>query len=128
MSVPFASSSAVDPSVSPVPVRFVNAAWSIRALSAATTYTANAAFRSGDQIGAGNYVIFNGSGTSVLVTALSPGATYHVQVYEYNGGGEQTNYRWEDPASGSRDESSQRLIWYTIHVALRCFISLQFAG
>jgi hypothetical protein len=75
--------------------------------AAATTYTANAAFRSGDQIGAGNYVIFNGSGTSVLVTALSPGATYHVQVYEYNGGGEQTNYRWEDPASGSRTTVSQ---------------------
>ncbi len=68
----------------------------------ATVYTANAAFESGDQIGAGIYAVFNGTGTSVVVTALSPGATYYVKVYEYNGTGEKTNYRREDPPSGNQ--------------------------
>ncbi|MCK7590241.1 T9SS type A sorting domain-containing protein [Subsaxibacter sp. CAU 1640] len=48
-----------------------------------TSYTANAAFGSGTQIGTGNYVVYNGPGTSVNVTGLSAESTYHVAVYEY---------------------------------------------
>lgn len=56
-----------------------------------TTYTANAAFGSGSQIGSGNYVVYNGSGTTVNVTGLTAGVLYFVRVYEYNGssGGEK---------------------------------------
>jgi hypothetical protein len=50
-----------------------------------TTYTANAAFGSGTQIGAGNYVVYKGTGTSVPVTALLPSTDYHVAVYELAG-------------------------------------------
>lgn len=50
-----------------------------------TTYTANAAFGSGSQIGTGNYVVYKGSGSSVSVTGLSLLTTYHVRVYEFNG-------------------------------------------
>ncbi len=49
-----------------------------------TTYTANAAFGSGTQIGTGNYVVYKGTGTSVNVTGLAAGTTYHYAVYEYN--------------------------------------------
>ncbi|MDP2424275.1 MAG: dockerin type I domain-containing protein, partial [Bacteroidales bacterium] len=49
-----------------------------------TTYTANAAFGIGTQIGTGNYVVYNGTGTSVNVTALSGSTTYHYAFYEYN--------------------------------------------
>lgn len=49
-----------------------------------TTYTANAAFGSGSQIGTGNYVVYNGTGTSVNVTGLLENTTYHFAVYEYN--------------------------------------------
>lgn len=53
-----------------------------------TTYTANAAFASGYQFGAtGEYVVYKGTGTSVAVTGLSSGTTYHVAVYEYSGTG-----------------------------------------
>lgn len=52
-----------------------------------TAYTANAAFGSGTQIGTGNFVVYNGNsaGTAALImTALSPGVTYHFKAYEYN--------------------------------------------
>ncbi len=51
-----------------------------------TTYTANAAFSSGDQIGStGWYCVYNGSGSSVSVTSLTASTDYIFQVFEYNG-------------------------------------------
>jgi len=49
-----------------------------------STFTANAAFGSGNQLGSGNYVVYNGTGTSVNLTALTLGTTYYYAVYEYN--------------------------------------------
>ncbi len=49
-----------------------------------TIYTANARFKSGDEIGSGNYVVYNGTGNSVSLTGLSGGLTYYYAVYEYN--------------------------------------------
>ncbi len=48
------------------------------------SYTDNASFGSGDEIGTGNYVVYNGSGTSVNITNLTSGATMHYAFYEYN--------------------------------------------
>ncbi|WP_420315725.1 BspA family leucine-rich repeat surface protein [Ekhidna sp.] len=50
-----------------------------------TTYTASTVFGAGSQIGSGNYVIYNGTGSSVSLTGLNHSTTYHVMVYEYNG-------------------------------------------
>ncbi len=47
-----------------------------------TAYTAGAAFGSGTQIGTGNYVVYNGTGTSVNLTGLTAGATYYFAAYE----------------------------------------------
>jgi hypothetical protein len=58
------------------------------------SYTANPAFGSGQTIGSGNYVVFNGSGTSVNVTNLIPGTTYYFSIYEYK----NTNYCYKSPA------------------------------
>lgn len=54
-----------------------------------TSYTANPAFGSGQQIGTGNYVVYNGPSTTptVDVTNLLLGTTYHVAIYEYNSQG-----------------------------------------
>ena len=49
-----------------------------------SAYNADAAFGSGDQIGTGNYVVYNGTGTSVDLTALAIATTYHFAVFEYN--------------------------------------------
>ncbi len=57
-----------------------------------TTYTANAAFLSGTQIGTGNYVVYSGSGTSVTVTGLTASTPYHFAVYEFNGSAGTQNY------------------------------------
>jgi len=49
-----------------------------------TIYTANSAFGSGSQIGTGNYVVYNGSGTSLDLIALTSGTAYHYAIYEYD--------------------------------------------
>ncbi|PKP18394.1 MAG: hypothetical protein CVU05_13570 [Bacteroidetes bacterium HGW-Bacteroidetes-21] len=51
-----------------------------------TTYSADAAFGSGDEIGTSSwYCIYNGSGTSVTMTDLTANTNYLVMVAEYNG-------------------------------------------
>lgn len=52
--------------------------------SSGTTYTANATFGSGTQIGTGNYVVYNGTGTSVNLNSLVASTNYHFAIYEYN--------------------------------------------
>ena len=47
-------------------------------------YTANANFKAGDEIGDENFVVYNGTGNSVVLTGLSGGLTYYYAVYEYN--------------------------------------------
>ena len=49
-----------------------------------TSYTANATFGSGSEIGTGNFVVYDGTGTSVTVTGLNAGTTYYFALYEYN--------------------------------------------
>lgn len=58
-----------------------------------TSYTASTVFGSGSQLGTGNYVLSNGTGSSIIITGLSAATTYHFFVHEYNGnpGGERYN-------------------------------------
>ncbi|MET3022248.1 MBG domain-containing protein [Flavobacterium hydatis] len=50
-----------------------------------TSYTANAVFGSGTQIGStGWYCVYNGTGTSVNITGLTPTTTYQVMTLEYS--------------------------------------------
>ena len=67
-----------------------------------TSYTANAAFGSGTQVGTGNYVAYIGSGTNVTVTGLTAGTTYHFKVYEFNGTSGAENYNITAPPANSR--------------------------
>ncbi|MCO5062311.1 MAG: autotransporter-associated beta strand repeat-containing protein [Kiritimatiellae bacterium] len=57
-----------------------------------STYTGNATFGSGSEIGTGNFVVYNGSGSSVSVSGLSAGTVYHFRVYEYNGSSGSEDY------------------------------------
>ncbi|GAB3340054.1 hypothetical protein GCM10027429_27160 [Marivirga atlantica] len=52
--------------------------------SSGTAYSANAAFGSGDEIGTGNFVVYNETGTTEDLTALALGTTYHFAAFEYN--------------------------------------------
>ncbi len=60
----------------------------------ATTYSANANFGSGSEIGSGNFVVFNGTGNSLTITGLTPGTDYYIAIFEYNGSGTLTNYTY----------------------------------
>jgi gliding motility-associated-like protein len=48
------------------------------------SYTANAAVGIGTQVGSENFVVYNGTGTSVDLTALAAGTTYNFALYEYS--------------------------------------------
>ncbi|MDC8002941.1 serine hydrolase [Aureisphaera galaxeae] len=47
-----------------------------------TDYNANAQFGSGDNLGDGTYVVYNGTGNTVNVTGLDPTKQYAIRVYE----------------------------------------------
>ncbi len=51
----------------------------------AAPYTASSSFNDGvgSEIGTGNYVVFNGNGTSVTIDNLDHSTQYHFYVYEY---------------------------------------------
>ena len=36
-------------------------------------------------LGMGNYAVYRGTGSSVNVSSLTPGVTYHISIFEYNG-------------------------------------------
>jgi hypothetical protein len=67
-----------------------------------TSYTANAAFGSGTQIGTGNYAVYSGPGASVNVTGLTLGTTYYVAVYTYAGSGTSSVFNTTSPATGNQ--------------------------
>ncbi len=48
------------------------------------SYSSNTAFGQGDEIGSGNFVLYNGTGTSFTVTALAPGTEYVFSAYTFN--------------------------------------------
>ncbi len=48
------------------------------------SYTDNSTFGSGSQIGAGNFVVYKGTGSSVNITGLAANTTYYFAVYEYS--------------------------------------------
>ena len=65
------------------------------------TYTGNANYGFGSTLPGANYfVVYNGSGTNVLVGNLLPITTYNVAVYSYAGSGNTTAYS-HTPATGS---------------------------
>lgn len=50
----------------------------------------------GDEIDGGWFVVYNGVGTSVAVSNLSPATTYWAKVWEYSGSGGTENYKTDD--------------------------------
>jgi C1A family cysteine protease len=51
-----------------------------------TSYTANSDYGAGTQLGLGNFVVYNGTGSSVNMTSLIAGMKYYFSIYEYNSG------------------------------------------
>jgi hypothetical protein len=57
-----------------------------------SAYTPNSMMGSGSQIGVGNYVVYDGTGISVTITAMSPSVMYYFESFEYNGTASTANY------------------------------------
>lgn len=57
--------------------------------------------------GSGEQVIYNGSGTSVNVTSLSPATQYFFRVYAYNGSGTYTSYNTTNATDNPKDQTTQ---------------------
>jgi hypothetical protein len=68
----------------------------------AINYTANNVFGSGNTIASGEYVVYNGTGSTVNVTGLTLNRTYYVAVFEYSDGGlaAARNY-YANPGTGN---------------------------
>ncbi len=60
-----------------------------------SSYTANAVFGNGADLGASNFIVGIGSGP-VSVTGLSEATLYHLKVFEFNGSGGLENYNLDD--------------------------------
>jgi len=50
-----------------------------------TAYSANSGFGLGSTIATNEYVVYNGSGTSVTITNLNMNTTYEIKIFGYNG-------------------------------------------
>lgn len=68
---------------------------------AGTAYAYNASFSSGVDLGDGQYVVYNNTGSSVDITNLQPSTTYHFTVFEFNGTGTLIRYLTSAVLSGT---------------------------
>lgn len=64
-----------------------------------TSYTANANFSQGTDLGSGNKVVYNGTSNSLTIQGLEQGKIYHFAVFEANCLGQQ--YKITSPARNS---------------------------
>lgn len=90
-------------------------------------YLANANYSIAPQTTTGNYVVYNGTGSSVTITNLQAGVNYYYAVVEYNGWYNTTNYFTSGVASinavtlpvtwlnfeGKRSNTGVDLFWQT---------------
>lgn len=56
-------------------------------------YNASSNIASAPQLGSGNFVVYNGTGSSVTITNLTQSTNYYYAVIEYNGWYTTTNYQ-----------------------------------
>lgn len=59
---------------------------------AGASYAHNPSFSSGTNLGDGQYVVYNNTGSGTEITNLQPSTTYHFTVYEFNGTGTLIRY------------------------------------
>ena len=74
----------------------------------AVTYTANSTIALGDDLGGGNWVVYNNNGTGnvVTVTGLTPNTNYFFRAVEYNGSPGGENYFTSTTATANQITSN----------------------
>jgi hypothetical protein len=81
-----------------------------------TDYTVNNVNPWGSEIGTGNFVVYEGTGTSVTVSGLNSNTTYYFKVYEKNCIGTGSWYNTSSPPSGSGTTSTCSSLSGTVYV------------
>ena len=80
-----------------------------------TTYSASSDWSvKGSQLGSsGYYCVYNGTGTTVALTNLSPSTTYYVQVFDYNGDAGSEAYNTNTSTNNPNNETTENgsLTW-----------------
>lgn len=72
------------------------------------SYNGNSTYGAGDTLpGAGYYVVYSGTGTSVVVSGLSVNTTYNVAVFSYAGSGSTLSYNHNPVVSSSTIPANQ---------------------
>ncbi|ARS35776.1 T9SS type A sorting domain-containing protein [Pontibacter actiniarum] len=69
-------------------------------------YTADAAFRQGQELGTGNFVVYSGTGNEVTVTGLRGSNTYHFAVFDYNDNDTEFAENYLTETAGRASEST----------------------
>lgn len=64
-------------------------------------YSANSQFGVGTAISAGQFIVYTGSASTVLISGLIPSTLYHFMIVEYSGTGCTVNYLLPTPAAVS---------------------------
>lgn len=57
-----------------------------------TNYTGGSIYGTGTNLGNGNYVVYNGSGSTTTISGLDGGTEYYFASFEFNGTGPNSNY------------------------------------
>jgi hypothetical protein len=65
------------------------------------TYVANSVFGAGEKTGVKTFAVYNGTGSSVIVTNLTPNHSYTFSVFEYNGAEAAADYLQDSALVGS---------------------------
>lgn len=76
-------------------------------------YAANSTFGSGAVLSTGEYVVYNGMGSTVTVTGLSTGTNYYFKVFEYNGWTTSANYLTSSTLSSNTSTLPVKLLSFT---------------
>ena len=88
-------------------------------------YTANSGFGSGTVIGTGNYVVYSGTGNSILVTGLSPSTTYHFAVFEFNLISANSQFLITNPARNSATTNALVPVRFVNFTAIKTATGIQ---
>ena len=88
----------------------------------ATTYTANTIFGSGTQISSsGWYCVYDGTGTSVTITGLTPGTNYQAMVLDYIGSAGSQSYNTASGTGNPKSFISNYLTTYNNNGSIQTF-------
>jgi endonuclease I len=88
-------------------------------------YLANSDFGSGTQLGSGNYVIYKGMGSNVIVKNCTLGTTYYFAIYEFNGTNKTAQYYTVAATAGTFNYLPVKLVLFEAQFISKNLVNLK---